>query len=102
MWPENAGRPPDGVSGGRSRSPLCLVHAARTGAAWRRSLLVLVTVVGLDVAAVVPAALGADGVEDDAEVLGLEGLELVAHPHEQSAAVAAGADHGDHAVHPGG
>src|SRR4051812_8218816 len=56
---------------------------------------VLVFVVGLDVSAVVAAALGADAVEDDAEVFGLELPQAVTHALEQATAVAAGADDAD-------
>ena len=59
---------------------------------------VLVLVVGLDVSAIVPAARGADAVQDDAQVLGLELLEGIAHPLEQAAAVRAGTNDRDHAI----
>src|SRR5436190_24287557 len=69
----------------------------RTAAASGR-VTVLVFVVGLDVSAVVAAALGADAVEDDAEVLGLELPQAVTHALEQATAVAAGADHADDTI----
>src|SRR5687768_4634698 len=66
-----------------------------------RLRLLVVGVVGLDVSAVVAAALDADGVEDDAEVFGLDLPQCLARALEDAAAVGAGADDGDAAVDAG-
>src|SRR5947208_1434477 len=63
-----------------------------------RSVSVLVLIERLDIPSIVTSATGADGVEDHADVLGLDLTQAITHPQQQAARLAVGPHHGHHAV----